>query len=807
MLHRKLSLLAVIFAVIPPALVAQGAFGSSLAVSGREVYVAQPNNSYGPGVVYVFRADANGTWRVAKKITRSDAANDDGFGSAIAIDGNTLLVGQAKADSESGVVVVFTRDGTGGGAWRETGTLKAPERHAGDAFGAAIVLSGGRAYISTGVRGFGAMVFTRRSGSVYVFRNTGGSWAAEATLTSSDTSGSATFGGAVAASGSRVMIGNFRADSGNGAVYVFSRDASGGAGGAGGGWKMESKISPPGPITGRNSGFGSSLVLRGDSAFIGAINDRGAGAVWVFARDSVAGRWNPVTRTLPFDGSFGTRYGISLAEVGNELWVGADGANGFEGRVFRVTRDSTGFPAAVKLGPPATVASGRTQFGAKLAASGSLVAITIANEDYGEGGVVLYSRRPGGAWTFAAHLVGDVSTLPAITGANRECTNGKVQIFDCNQVDLMSFLPVAAIGGKRGVQLSDIWGYDDPVTGKAIAIVGRVDGTSFVDITDPSHPAYLGDLPKTAGSPGTFWREIKTYKHYAFIVSDGARNHGMQVFDLDRLRGVRTPQAFTEDAHYGVAHSVHDIAADTVSGYVYLTGSNAGGEMCGGGLHMVDVHDPLHPKFAGCFSDPATGRQGTGYTHDAQCVVYHGPTAKYQGHQICFGWNETHLSIADVTDKAHPVAISRATYPNVGYAHQGWLTDDHRYAYEDDELDEIQGLVDGTRTLIWDVSDLENPVLAGQYISKNKATDHNLWLVGNTMYQSNYVAGLRVLDITDRLHPKEIGFFDTHPVGPDEPGFEGTWGNYPFFKSGVVAVSSMTEGLFILKKHPTPPVP
>ena len=105
------------------------------------------------------------------------------------------------------------------------------------------------------------------------------------------------------------------------------------------------------------------------------------------------------------------------------------------------------------------------------------------------------------------------------------------------------------------------------------------------------------------------------------------------------------------------------------------------------------------------------------------------------------------------------------------------------------------------------MSDLENPVLAGQYISKNKATDHNLWLVGNTMYQSNYVAGLRVLDITDRLHPKEIGFFDTHPVGPDEPGFEGTWGNYPFFKSGVVAVSSMGEGLFILKKHPSAPVP
>lgn len=798
MVHRTLSLIVVAAVLSSPGLAAQGAFGSALAVSGREVFVGQPGNVYGPGVVYIFRADAQGAWRAAKKLTRTDAVNGDGFGSAIAVDGNTMLVGAATADSNAGVVYVLTKGANG--AWRETGTLKSSDRHSGDKFGTGITVVDGRAYISTGIEGFGSMVFSRKGGAVYVFRNTNGSWAEEASLTSTDTSNSQTFGAAVAASGSRVMVGNFRADSGNGAVYVFNRDASGA-------YKLESKISPPGPITGRNSGFGASLVLRGDTALIGAINDRGAGAVWVFARDSAAGRWNPVTRTLPFDGSFGVRYGISLAEVGGELWVGADGANGFEGAVFRVTRDSVGFPSAVKLNAPANVQGGRAQFGAKIAAAGSLVAVAIPNEDYGEGGVLLYSRRSTGTWAAAGHLLGDVSTLGAITGANRECTNGKVQIFDCNQVDLMSFLPVSAIGGKRGVQLSDIWGYDDPVTGKAIAIVGRVDGTSFVDITDPSRPLYLGNLPKTASSPGNFWREIKTYKHYAYVVADGARDHGMQVFDLDRLRNVKTPQTFTEDAHYSLAHSVHDIVADTASGFLYLTGSNSGGEMCGGGLHMVDVHEPLKPKFAGCFSDPATGRQGTGYTHDAQCVVYHGPSTKYQGRQICLGWNETHLSIADVTDKTHPLAISRATYPNVGYAHQGWFTDDHRYAYEDDELDEIQGFVDGTRTLIWDLSDLDNPVLAGQYISKNKATDHNLWIVGNTMYQSNYVSGLRVLDITDRLHPKEIGYFDTHPIGPDEPGFEGTWGNYPFFKSGVVAVSSMSEGLFILKKRPSAPVP
>lgn len=768
------------------AIAAQGSFGEALVISGREVYVGQPGNVYGPGMVYVFRPDARGVWRAAQKLPGN--TNGDGFGSALAIDGNTLFVGSAKADSGRGAVYVFTREGATG--WRESGRITADDRKAADAFGSTILVAGDRAFISTSPQ--------RRRGAVYVFRRNGDTWAAETTFAPIDTTPNSAFGSALAGSGNRLMIGSFRADSGTGAVYVYGRDPSGG-------WKMEVRIPSPGPMTGRAASFGSAILLRGDTAVIGAANDRVAGAVWIFARDTSSGRWNPVTRALPFDGSFGSRFGSAIAEVGGELWVGSVGANQFQGRVYRLTRDSTGFTGSTKMGLPDLDDGDR--FGERIVASGSLVAITIDNEDYGEGGVALYTRRPTGTWAMAARLVGDVTTLPAITGAQRECTGGKVQIFGCDQVDLMSFIPISAIGGKRGVQLSDIWGYNDPETGREIAIVGRVDGTSFVDITDPSRPVYLGDLPKTPGSPGSFWREIKTYKHYAFIVADASPRHGMQVFDLHRLRGVRAPQTFTADAHYTRASSVHDIVADTVSGYIYLTGSNAGGEMCGGGLHMVDVRDPLHPKFAGCFSDPQTGRQGTGYTHDAQCVVYHGPTTKYQGRQICFGWNETHLSIADVTDKARPVAISRATYPNVGYAHQGWLTDDHRYMYENDELDEIQGLVDGTRTLIWDVSDLENPLLAGQYISENKATDHNLWIVGNTMYQSNYVAGLRVLDITDRLHPKPIGFFDTYPVGPDEPGFEGTWGNYPFFKSGVVAVTSGTEGLFILKKRPTAPVP
>src|SRR5256886_12503100 len=125
-------------------------------------------------------------------------------------------------------------------------------------------------------------------------------------------------------------------------------------------------------------------------------------------------------------------------------------------------RDSTGFPSAVKLGPPPEQSTGNDQFGAKIAATVSLIAISASNEDYGEGGVTLYSRRASGAWAVAGHLVGDVSTLPALTGANRECTGGRASIYDCNPVDLMSFLPVAAIGGERGVPPRHLLGHNEP---------------------------------------------------------------------------------------------------------------------------------------------------------------------------------------------------------------------------------------------------------------------------------------------------------------------------------------------------------
>src|SRR5690606_493072 len=135
---------------------------------------------------------------------------------------------------------------------------------------------------------------------------------------------------------------------------------------------------------------------------------------------------------------------------------------------------------------------------------------------------------------------------------------------------------------------------------------------------------------------------------------------------------------------------------------------------------------------------------------------YGGPAERFRGRQLCFSASENAIGISDVTDKQRPVAVGHAAYPSASYAHQGWLTEDQRYWYMNDEGDELDGKVKGTRTIIWDVSDPTDPVVAAEYVSENRASDHNLYIRGDRAYLSNYLSGLRVLDISDPVRPREI---------------------------------------------------
>lgn len=371
------------------------------------------------------------------------------------------------------------------------------------------------------------------------------------------------------------------------------------------------------------------------------------------------------------------------------------------------------------------------------------------------------------------------------------CINGNAGGYPCSNIDLMSFTPKEEMGGGSA-NLNDIWGWADSLSGKEYAVIGRMNGTSFVDVTEPTSPQYLGFLPSHDGGTDT-WRDIKVFMNHAFIVADGSgnRSHGLQVFDLTELRSVTAPMTFTETAHHGGFGNAHNIAINEDTGFAYIVGSNK----CSGGLYMVDISEPALPKYAGCFSSD-------GYTHDTQCVIYNGPDVEYQGQEVCVGYNEDTVTIVNVEDKANPVQISRTGYDNARYTHQGWFFDDeHRVLIMNDELDET-GLGHNTKSYIFDVTDLDQPVELGAYFGPTKAIDHNLYTKHGYVYEANYRAGLRILSGNDieQGKLKEVAYFDTIPKS-NSAQFSGLWSSYIHFVSGHVVVSDIANGLFVLKPN------
>ena len=762
------------------ALSAQG-FGEGVVVNGDEILVAATRGPDG-GVLYVYARSGNG-WMETGRLMGPDPAEGDGFGNDMAVSGDRLLVSSfSPFPPASGAVHSYVRAGS---EWQREGMIVAEGLPEGMIVGSSVVLSGDRAALNAAAPRGG-------DGLVLVFRHENGAWVQEAALESPGGEERTAFGGTLALSGDVLVVGATQADSAAGAAYVYERGADG--------WTMTAELTFDG---GPGAWFGAGALVVGDRVLVTAGSPFGqtAGTVTAFAKQN--GEWTETGTFVAFDGGVGDMFGSSLASDGSTMWIGAGGLNSRRGAIYEFAPDANGDWTSVTKITTADAQAG-DGVGRVVAQDGDVLVSGMPGNDYGAGTAIIF-ERDGDGWSPAASVFTEIAEFDAVVGEQLDCSEGEASVFGCNDMDLVAYLPVSALGGERGTRLNDIWGWTDPETEREYALVGRMDGTSFVDVTDPANPVVVGNLPRTGGIQGTSWRDMKVYSDHVFVVSDISGNHGMQVFDLTRLREFSgTMLTFDEDAHYDRINSVHNIVINEESGFAYAVGSSAGGDTCGGGLHMIDIRDPKNPTFAGCFADANTGRSGTGYTHDAQCVIYRGPDQEHRGKEICFGANENALSIADVSDKENPFALSVATYPNIGYAHQGWLTEDQAYFFMGDETDEFQ-LVSNTRTLIWDVKDLDEPILAKEFLSENTSSDHNLYIVDDLMFQSNYNSGLRVFDVSDAENPREVGFFDTVP-GPDSPAMRGSWSNYPFFKSGVIVVTSMGEGLFIVKKRGRTPI-
>jgi len=354
----------------------------------------------------------------------------------------------------------------------------------------------------------------------------------------------------------------------------------------------------------------------------------------------------------------------------------------------------------------------------------------------------------------------------------------------------MGYVPISGDNSPRG---NDVWGWTDPVNGDEYAIMGLTGATTFVRVTNPKQPVPVGVLNSQTGPSS--WRDIKVIGNWAYIVSE-ARDHGLQVFDLTRLRGRDTIGRFTADAVNTDFGNAHNIVANEATGYVYVVGATQTTypRVCRGGLLVIDVRNPRQPTYAGCFG-------GDGYVHDAQCVNYRGPDSRYTGREICFCFNENSLTIVDASNKASMSVIAKTAYTNVAYTHQGWVTEDHRVILLDDEQDEYRLASNSqfTKTYVWDIDSLTAPTLRSVFQASVRSIDHNQYIIGDLTYQANYESGLRILRLNRSTFTLSlVAYFDVFPSRTTSE-FNGAWSTYPYFKSGNVLISSIDYGLFVVR--------
>ncbi len=315
-------------------------FGFSVALDGDTAFIGAPVDRVepqDPGSVYVFVRDSSGGWTQWQKLNALDATAGDMFGYSVAMDGNTAVIGAKWASTTTlnspGYAYVFGRDS--GGTWTQQGKLLASDGAPGDEFGSSVAIDGDTILVGSPYDDDAG----QSSGSVYVFVRNGSVWSVEEKMTANDAEALDNFGRSVALDGNAALVGADNMSSGSGVAYVFTR-------GSNGTWSDPEKLTAPDPTF--NNLFGCSVALEGDTALIGASGkdnvDRAPGAVYVFTRGG--GTWTefePQKLTVSGSGLGGgttvVGFGVSVALSGDTAFIG-EAIN--SGAAYLFARSSSG---------------------------------------------------------------------------------------------------------------------------------------------------------------------------------------------------------------------------------------------------------------------------------------------------------------------------------------------------------------------------------------------------------------------------------------------------------------------------------
>ena len=387
------------------------------------------------------------------------------------------------------------------------------------------------------------------------------------------------------------------------------------------------------------------------------------------------------------------------------------------------------------------------------------------------------------------------------------CDNGFAGDHACENMDLLSHVPLSSFSTNPSAA-NDVWGFYDINDGKEYAILGLRNGIGVVEVTNPEAPRMVGSV----FSQSTSWRDIKVYQHfnratarwdsYAYVTADSA-SVGTMIIDLRSLPEDISMAA--SDKSDISAHNVYlsnvdysmGVALNGVEPFLHIAGSNRNG----GAFNTYRLDNPLEPDSV--YSNGSSSRAN--YSHDVSSMVVTDDrkdtqcVAAGQYCEIFFDFNEDNFQIWDKTQNSAPSRLSTTSYPKVSYVHSGWYTEDKQVVLVHDELDEMDyGL--NTTVRLFELSDFRSPALLSTWTGPTGAIDHNGFVRGNRYYMSNYTRGMTVLDISDTSSPKEIGFFDTFPIS-DNTSFNGAWGVYPYLPSGVILISDISSGLYVVRDN------
>lgn len=316
-------------------------------------------------------------------------------------------------------------------------------------------------------------------------------------------------------------------------------------------------------------------------------------------------------------------------------------------------------------------------------------------------------------------------------------------------------------------QYSAIWGYVAP-DNREYAILGCNTGTAFIDITDSANIHEVDYLTGQSSS----WREMKTYSHYCYIVSESDTSK-MQIVDLQYLPdSVHLVKKYTT-TNYRRTHSISQSGP-----YLFLNGANTS-FVSNGGIAILDLSaDPENPVLRGKWT--------TMYVHDCRVV-----------NDTIYAANisDERVTIISATNKDAPTTVtSFVNLPGSG-PHNTALTDDRKRLFVTDEI----GTVTPHVLKVWNIENLSNItyVTNWQPTGITQSIVHNIEIYGDLAIVAHYSAGIRVLNIANPDAPQEIAWYDTYPSNNSE-NYSGCWGVY-MFPSGKIAASDRSTGFYCVK--------